>query len=72
LHSVKPFLQVNPQVPLPAQAGSALATVVVQTLPQVPQLLTLRATQLLPGQQIGVFPLQSGVHTGAAAVVVVA
>ncbi len=37
-HWVKPVLQTNPQVP-PVQAGLALVTSVVQTLPQAPQLL---------------------------------
>ena len=67
---MKPLLQVNPQVPLPAQVGVPFAGA-VQTLPQEPQLVMLRATQVLPGQQIGVLPLQAGVQTGGGGVVVV-
>lgn len=54
-HLVKPVSHSNPQVPL-LQTAWALATVVVQTVPQLPQLLTVFSGVQTPLQQPWPFP----------------
>ena len=53
LQSLKPVSHSNPHVPLLAlHVGWALATFVVQTLPQLPQFAIVLLTKQTPAQQI--------------------